>query len=416
MKDTSEIIRDAARRARQETDVEPAPQVSGDIKWPVTVELNRGLEGAIACTTKIGYVNGAKGWLVYRGYNCFDLAEKSSFEETTFLLIHGRLPSRSELDAFKARLGAERRVPGEVAEILARLPIRRTHPMAALRTAVSVLGTLDESADITTTAGETEISVKLIAQLATLTGMIGRMRAGAAPLEPDPSLSHAADFLRMLTGRKPDALSERLMDIALILHADHGMNASTFTSMVTNSSLSDMYSTVVAGIASLKGPLHGGANEQVLYMLDEIGSPENVEPWFRTARGEGRKIMGIGHRVYKALDPRARILGPLAALMAEIRPELRQTYETAKKLEEIVGATISQDKKLFPNVDFWSGIVYRGMDIEPAMFTPIFAVSRVAGWTARVLEYHADNRIFRPRAAYQGPLTAEYLPLERRSA
>jgi citrate synthase len=237
-----------------------------------------------------------------------------------------------------------------------------------------------------------------------------------APLDPDPSLSHAADFLRMLTGRRPDALGERLMDISLILHADHGMNASTFTSMVTNSSLSDMYSTVVAGIGSLKGPLHGGANEQVLYMLDEIGSPENVEPWFRKARGEGRKIMGIGHRVYKALDPRARILGPLAELMAEIHPELRRTCETAKKLEEVVGATMSQDKKLFPNVDFWSGIVYRGMEIEPAMFTPIFAVSRVAGWTARVLEYHADNRIFRPRAAYQGPLTAEYLPMEKRAS
>jgi citrate synthase len=286
--------------------------------------------------------------------------------------------------------------------------------MAALRTAISVLGTLDESADVTTVEAETEVAVKLIAQTATITGMIGRLRAGEEPVDPDPDLSHAGDFLNMLTGTRPDPFMERLMDISLILHADHGMNASTFTAMVTNSSLSDMYSTVVAGICSLKGPLHGGANEQVLYMLDEIGGPEQVEVWFQKARSEHRKIMGIGHRVYKALDPRARILGPLAGLMAELNPGIRREWETATRLEQVVAATISQDKKLFPNVDFYSGIVYRGMGIDTPMFTPIFAVSRVAGWAARVLEYQAENRIFRPRAAYQGPLTASYIPVDDR--
>ena len=205
------------------------------------------------------------------------------------------------------------------------------------------------------------------------------------------------------------------MDVALILHADHGMNASTFTTMVVNSSLSDMYSSISAGIGSLKGPLHGGANERVLYDLDEIGSPENVEPWFRKARETKRKVMGFGHRVYKAYDPRARILKPLADMLSERNPEHRKLFEIAVKLDDIVCAELGKEKKVFPNVDFYSGIVYRAMGIETPMFTPIFAVSRVSGWTARVLEYLAQNRIFRPRAVYVGPIKQDYVPIEQRS-
>jgi len=204
------------------------------------------------------------------------------------------------------------------------------------------------------------------------------------------------------------------MDIALILHADHGMNASTFTTMVVNSSLSDMYSSVVAGIASLKGPLHGGANERVLYDLEEIGNAANVKTWFEKVRETKRKVMGFGHRVYKAYDPRARIFGPIARLMAEKNPAIRGLYETAAELEKVVCGELGAEKKIFPNVDFYSGLIYKALGVETAMFTPIFAVSRIAGWTARALEYLADNRLFRPRAVYIGPIKAEYVPIEKR--
>jgi citrate synthase len=414
MKDVNELIREAAQRAARETDDEPEPKMTGEPNWPVNMDVQRGLEGAIACSTKIGYVNGAKGWLVYRGFNCFDLAERSTFEETSYLLLHGKLPTRSQLKDFEADLRNYRQVPPEVLKALRALPIDKTHPMAALRTAVSILGTLDPQADATTVEGETRVAIRLIAAMATVTGMIARLRAGKEPIEPDPSLGHAADFLYMMTGEKPDPWTERIMDVALILHADHGMNASTFTSMVTNSSLSDMYSTVVAGICSLKGPLHGGANEQVLLTLREIGKADQVDGWFEKARKEHRRVMGFGHRVYKAYDPRARILGPLASLMAERKPEIRGLYETAVKLDEAVRASLGKEKKIFPNVDFYSGLVYEGMGIEPAMFTPIFAVSRVSGWTARVLEYLSDNRLFRPRAAYTGDLRRAYVGIEER--
>jgi len=205
------------------------------------------------------------------------------------------------------------------------------------------------------------------------------------------------------------------MDVALILHADHGMNASTFTTMVINSSLSDMYSSVVGGIGSLKGPLHGGANERVLYDLLEIGSPDKVESWFHKARETKRKIMGFGHRVYKAYDPRARILGPLAKVIADHNPEIKPLYEVAARLDDLVCSELGKEKKVFPNVDFYSGLVYRGLGIDTPMFTPIFAVSRVAGWTARALEYLATNRIFRPRAVYTGPIRLEFVPIDQRS-
>mgnify|MGYP000327142707 CR=1 FL=1 len=218
----------------------------------------------------------------------------------------------------------------------------------------------------------------------------------------------------MMTGKKPDAVSEKIMDIALILHADHGMNASTFTTMVVNSTLSDMYSSIVGGIASLKGPLHGGANERVLYDLNEIGSPQNVENWFRKARETKRKVMGFGHRVYKAYDPRARILGPLAKLLCERTSEMKNLYEIAEKLDKIVCEELGKEKKIFPNVDFYSGLVYRSLGIETAMFTPIFTVSRVSGWVARALEYLENNRIFRPRAVYTGEVKADYIPVDQR--
>lgn len=414
VKQVNAIIREAAEKAMQETSDEPEPGLTGKVEWPVTVTINKGLEGAITSETQIGYVNGTKGWLVYRGYNCFDLAEKSSFEETSYLLLYGKLPTRSELEEFNRKLVGYRAVPEQAIEALRTVPIRSTHPMSALRTAVSVLGTMDDTAETTTVEAEREVSIKLIAQLATLAGAIARMRAGKDPVDPDPNLNHAGNFLYMMTGNKPEPMAERIMDVSLILHADHGMNASTFTTMVINSSLSDMYSSVVGGIGSLKGPLHGGANERVLYDLLEIGSADNVESWFRKARETKRKVMGFGHRVYKAYDPRARILGPLAKLIADHNPEIKPLYEVAARLDEVVCRELGKEKKVFPNVDFYSGLVYRGLGIDTPMFTPIFAVSRVAGWTARALEYLADNRIFRPRAVYTGPIRLEYVPIEQR--
>ncbi len=414
MQEVNKLIREAAEKAKRETDAEPEPQLVGEVTWPVEVKIGKGLEGAIACTTKVGYVNGSKGWLIYRGYNIFDLAEYSSFEETCYLLLYGKLPTQKELDEFNAKLVANRAVDKAVIDVLKMIPTAKTHPMSALRTAVSVLGTLDEKAEETTVEAEREVAIKLIAKMATIAAAIARIRKGEEPVEPDSSLSHAGNFLYMMSGKKPDPTFERIMDVALILHADHGMNASTFTTMVVNSSLSDMYSSVVGGICSLKGPLHGGANERVLYDLEEIGDPSNVEAWFRKARETKRKVMGFGHRVYKAYDPRARILSPLAKLVSEKDPANKKLYETAVKLDEIVCKELGVEKKVFPNVDFYSGIVYRSMGIETAMFTPIFAVSRVSGWTARALEYLAENRIFRPRAVYTGPVKADYVPIDKR--
>lgn len=408
-----EIILAAAAKARAETSDEPEAAFTGTPEFPIECKVGRGLEGAVAATTKVGYVNGQRGWLVYRGIDIFDLAAYSSYEETTYLLLFGGLPTKSQLAEFKQQLVANRELPPYIYEVLRKMPIRETHPMSALRTAVSLLGNFEAKSEDTSVANETRISIQLIAQLPTIVGAIARMRQGKDPLPPSPELGHAANLVRQMVGGEPSELIDRLMDVALILHADHGMNASTFTTMVVNSSLSDMHGSVVAGIASLKGPLHGGANERVLYDLEEIGTVDNVEPWFAKARETKRKVMGFGHRVYKAYDPRARILGPLAELLVEHRPEEERLYRVATKLEQVVCGELG-DKQIFPNVDFYAGFAYRAMGVETQMMTPIFAVSRVAGWTARALEYLQDNRIYRPRAAYTGPIHVDYQPIDKR--
>jgi len=409
-----EIITKAKQQARRETDSEPEPSLTGEFEWPAPCEVKPGLDGAIACTTKIGYVNGSKGWLIYCGIDIFDLCENSSFEETAYLLLFGNLPTRSEFDAFESKLRTYRSVPSEIIDQIKNLRSYQPHPMASLQTAVSMLGDMDPTADDPSVEAETEVAIKLTAQMTTLVGAIARIRAGAEPLAPDPDLPLGADLVRMMTGKTPSPEDARVMDIALILHADHGMNASTFTTMVINSSLSDMYSSVAGGIGSLKGPLHGGANEAVLEDLREIGAPDKVDEWYEEARKTKRKVMGFGHRVYKAYDPRARILEPMADLLSNRSPENRQLYETAVVLEKKVVEELGATKSIFPNVDFYSGIVYDAMGIESAMFTPIFAASRIAGWTARTLEYLKDNRIFRPRAIYVGPLHVDHEPIEER--
>jgi len=260
---------------------------------------------------------------------------------------------------------------------------------------------------------ELEDCFKLIAAAPSILGTIARLREGYLPFEPDLELSHAANLLYVLTGKKPNPVEERIMDICLILHADHGMNASTFASMVVASTLSDIYFSVGAGIAALSGPLHGGANEQVVKMLEEIGNIDNVQPWLAKQQATGKRIMGMGHRVYKAYDPRARVLGPLAELAVKNNPSSANKYQIAKELEKSC-SHLGETKSIFPNVDFYSGIVYNALGIKPELYTPIFAVARMAGWTARVLEYLQHNRIFRPRAIYTGEFDNKYVPIEER--
>ncbi len=451
----NDIIRDliikAKEKAYKETSNEPEPElVKKNIDWPVKCTVGPGLEGAIACESKVGYVNGSKGWLIYRGYDIFDLAAYSTYEEVSYLLLHGKLPTKQELKDYKAVLKNFSYLPLTLRQMLS-LSVEKWNTMAALRVGTSILrqivtyrdkemdtkfvkhldviGTDEDSIPMETqpmgekraiyefTVSEERLikenvvldastglraCYRLIAGLPTIVAAISRLREGRLPIEPDPDLSFVGNFLYMMKGEKPTPVEERIMDIALILHADHGMNASTFASMVVASTLSDIYFSIESGISALNGPLHGGANERVLYTLEEIKSPDRVEEWFKKAQKEKRKIMGFGHRVYKAYDPRARILGPLAKFLCKDNNDVKELFKVAQKLEEVVVSTLGAKKKIFPNVDFYSGLVYRAMGIKPEMFTPIFAVSRVSGWTARIIEYLKHNRIFRPRAIYTG--------------
>ncbi len=375
-------------------------------------EYAKGLDGVIACETHINYIDGAAGKMIYRGYDVEEIGERTNYEETAYLLIYGKLPTQSELDDFKAKLISYRSIPPEVIQVLKIIPTAKTHPMSALRTGVSALGTFNPDAEEQSIENYEDIGLQLIAKLATIAGAVQRIRAGKEPVEPDPSLDHSANFCYMMTGEEPSEVFEKMMDLSLVLHADHGVNASTFSSMVVISSLTDMYSAIAAGIRSLKGPLHGGANEQVIYMLNEIGSADKADEYMDNAIKNKVKIMGFGHRVYKAYDPRARIFALHSKELCEAagKPEL---YEIAKRVENKVIEAYGE-KGIFPNVDFYSGTIYHCLGIETAMFTPLFAVSRVAGWVARILEYLPQNRIFRPRAIYLGEKDLQYVPIDQR--
>jgi len=460
-KEITELILKAAEKARKETSAEPEPDLTNPIRWPIDCTVGPGLEGAIACQSKIGYVNGSKGQLIYRGYDIFDLCAHSTFEEVCYLLLRGELPSASRLNSFTKKLTDYRYLPKTLRLVMS-FPVESMNAMAALRLGTNLMrqeftyvdrdvGKPDvaeaiaadedsipmetvpkgepraiyefksltgkkrkENEQVLEDASGMESCYHLIGGVATITAAIARIRQGLMPLEPDPELSHAANYLYMMTGRRPTPVEERIMDVALILHADHGMNASSFAAMVVASTLSDIYFSVGTGIGALAGPLHGGANEQVLYTLREIGGPDNVEAWFKRARAKKTRLMGFGHRVYKVYDPRARVLRPLAAHVARANKDTLPLYRTARALEKQVVSTLGVEKGIFPNVDFFSGIVYSSLGIVPDLFTPTFAVSRVSGWSARVLEYLKRNRIFRPRAIYVGPFDNKYVPPEKR--
>ena len=375
-------------------------------------EFKKGLEGAITNESSISYVDGANGKLIYRGFSIDDLcAGGGGFEETAYLLIDGELPTKAELGAFSKDLAGRRAIPQEVKDLIT-LVGSRTHPMNTLRTAVSVLGCLNTKEFEVNVENDLDIAMSLTAQFPTVVAAIQRVRNGQSILDPDPSLGHSEDFMRMMTGEAADPRTAEVMDMALIIHAEHGMNASTFSAMVTNSSLTDMYSSICAGIGSLKGPLHGGANEATLNTFLEIEDPAKTDEWFAAAKEKKQKVMGFGHRVYKAYDPRAVIFDPIAKEFAE-RAGSGHLHEIAKKLEALVVADLG-GKGIFPNVDFFSGVIYNAMGIDTDMFTPIFAVARIAGWSARILEYLPENRLFRPRAVYVGDLESNYTPIDQR--
>ncbi len=370
--------------------------------------FSKGLAGVPAAETVLSFINGQEGKLYYLGIPIEEWAEHSTFEEVALSLLLRRLPKREELKMFNAALRSARELPPEVVDFIIDLP-PDTHPMAALRTVVSLLEAYDYDAKLEDLEAKFRISVRLIAKFPTIVAYFDRARKGLELIPPDPTLGHAANFLYMLKGERPSDYETRVMDVALILHADHGMNASTFTTMVIASTLSDMYSAITGGVAALKGPLHGGANERVLKMLQEIGSPENAEKYILDKLAKKERVMGFGHRVYKAYDPRARIL----KRFAEELTKRSEFYQTAVKVEEIMIREKGQ-KGIFPNVDFYSGLVYNALGIDTDLFTPIFAISRVAGWTAHVLEYLEDNRIFRPRAIYKGEIDKKYVPIDER--
>jgi citrate synthase len=346
--------------------------------------------------------------LAYRGIDIHALAEHSSFEEVVFLLHRGVLPKQAELSAFAAELARERRVPEEAFDVLRRLP-RRTHPMSALRTLVSALAAWDSDAEDATQAGRERVARRLTAQLATLVAACDRLRSGWTPLAPDPELSHAANFLYMLRGTRPSPEAARAMDVALVLHADHEFNASTFAARVAASTLADVHGAVTAALATLKGPLHGGANEAVMRMLEAIGAPERAEAWVREALSAKRKLMGFGHAVYKTEDPRATHLRHMARSLGQQAGDTRW-YELSERIE----ALVRREKGLYANVDFYSASAYRALGIPTDLFTPVFAVSRISGWTAHVLEQTANNRLIRPESEYTGPRDVSYVPLEKR--
>jgi len=377
----------------------------------MTTTIAKGLEGVLFTETKLTFINGAEGILTHLGIPIQEWAEKSTFEELSFALLHGRLPTASELAQFDAELRANRGVPAELLASISAYP-SGVHPMQALRTAVSNLGLYDAEAEDTSPEGRYRIGVRMIAQFSTIIAAIARAQNGEDAVAPRADLTHAGNFLYMLKGAEPTPEEARLFDIALILHADHGMNASTFTAIATASTLSDMYSSITSAIGALKGPLHGGANEAVMDMLDEIGSVESAVPYIQEKLDNKEKIMGVGHRVYKFFDPRSRVLRDYAAHVSEKQGKSHyyQILETIEK--EIVDRLGS--KGIYPNVDFYSGVVYSDLGIKKAFFTPIFALARISGWVASVIEYTSNNRLLRPDAVYAGPRDQQYVDIQDR--
>jgi citrate synthase len=371
-----------------------------------------GLEDAVATSSEICFLDGDGGILAYCGYDIHDLARHATFEEICYLLWHRRLPTRRELGDLQSALAAARPLPESILRLMRTVPT--DHPMDALRTLTSALGHFDAGALDNSPQGNQQKAIRLTAQIGSIVATIGRLNAGGGPIQPDPVLGHAANFLYMLSGERPSGLATRAFDVALVLHADHELNASTFAARVAAATLTDLHSAIVAAIGTLKGPLHGGANADVMQMLIDLGptaSAAQVEQMVRSRLARKEKIPGFGHRVYKtAEDPRATHLRQMSRDLGQ-RTGQPEWFQISQQIE----ATVKAERHLNPNVDFYSASTYHALGIPTDLFTPIFAVSRISGWTAHVLEQYANNRLIRPRADYIGPeYPQRYIPVESR--
>lgn len=368
--------------------------------------MTKGLEGVVAVTSEISSI--IDGVLTYRGINIDDLADNASFEEVLYLLWHGDLPNRTQLNQLRDQLSRYSDIPEEIVSQMKSYP-KSANTMAVLRSVVSALSLYDEQADDISRDANMEKAIKLTAQLPVLITAFNHYRHGRERVKPNPDYSFAQNFLYMLNGEEPTDVAVQAFNKALVLHADHELNASTFSARVTTATLSDMYSAVTSAIGTLKGPLHGGANEQVMAMLEEIGTVDNAETYIKRKLDAKEKIMGFGHRVYKDGDPRARHLQQMSRQLAEQKGDTKW-YDLSVKIEQIV----EREKGLKPNVDFYSASVYTYLGLPRDLFTPIFAMSRISGWTAHILEQYDNNRLIRPRAEYTGHGNRPYVPLEER--
>ena len=375
---------------------------------PASSAPSKGLEGIIAASTRLSDVQGDVGKLIYCGYDIDELAGKVSYEEVVHLLHHNHLPNRKELTEFKEHLASCRELPAGVVRIIEEFP-KDTPPMHAIRTAISALGCFDSTSDDDTMDAQRQKALRLIARIPIVTAYFHRVRQGKTLLPPDPGLGEAANFLYLIDGERPTLDKERTMDMCYVLHADHGMNASTFSARVTIATLSDMYSAITTAIGTLKGPLHGGANEGVIKMLKEIGSLDRVDAYIEECLEQKKKIMGIGHRVYKTLDPRAPHLKRMAQILSAQLGDPKWI-----QMSERIAEIMLTRKNLHANVDFYSATVYYSLGIPTDLFTPVFAISRTAGWTAHVLEQLADNRLIRPQSLYTGPVGLKVIPIDKR--
>ncbi len=380
----------------------------------VEAKSKAGFEDVVAGESSICYLDGARGVLAYQGYDIHDLANAergASFEETCYLLWHGRLPSRAELGDLQTQLAAARQLPEPVLRAMRSLP--KVDGMDALRTLTSILGHYDQESTVMTPQANYRKAVRLTGQIGSLVATWGRMAAGGGPIDPDPALNHAGNFLYMLTGQRPSALATRAFDVSLVLHADHELNASTFAARVAAATLTDIHSTIVAAIGTLKGPLHGGANAEVMKMLLDIGQNaplDRAEEFVRAKLARKEKISGFGHRVYRTEDPRATHLRRFSKSLGE-KAGQPQWYQMSERIEALIKA----EKGLYPNVDFYSASMFYALGIPIDLYTPIFAVSRISGWTAHVLEQYANNRLIRPRTDYIGPpYPQQFLSLDQR--
>ncbi len=373
-----------------------------------TAAAATGLRGVVVGASTVSDVVGDKGELIYQGYNIHELAKSSTFEEVAFLLWNKRLPRRAELDELKRAIGEAYTVPKPIIDLLRQIP-READPIDVLRTAVSALEFYDPEARDISREVSLKTSIKLTAQFPTLVAAADRIRRGLDPVEPLPDENIATNFLYMLKGEKPSEHDAHVFDVCLVLHADHELNASTFTARVVAGTLANIYASVTAAIGALSGPLHGGANTNVMKTLLEIGDIENLESFIKQALAEKRKIMGFGHAVYRTEDPRATHLRKFSKEMGE-RVGNTKWYEMSRKLEEVM----MREKGLYPNVDFFSASTYYVMGIPLDLYTPIFAISRITGWTAHILEQYADNKLIRPRAEYVGPRNLQYIAIDKR--